>query len=46
MDAKQGYGVMTWSDGSVFKGCWVNGVQDGLGLMIFANGVMKAGIFK
>lgn len=37
---------MTWADGSVFKGSWDNGIQNGLGLMIFANGSKKAGFFK
>ena len=37
---------MTWADGSVYKGCWQNAIQSGLGLMTFANGVRKAGIFK
>ena len=46
MDVKQGYGVMTWGDNSVYKGCWVDGIQDGLGMMMFANGIKKAGIFK
>jgi len=37
---------MTWADGSQYKGYWENGVQNGLGIMIFANGVRKAGTFK
>lgn len=37
---------MTWGDGSVYKGTWVNGIQEGIGIMIFANGVKKAGVFK
>lgn len=37
---------MTWADGSIYKGSWQNGIQNGLGLMIFANGTKKAGIFK
>ena len=37
---------MTWADGSVFKGSWENGVQNGIGIMIFANGSKKAGFFK
>ena len=37
---------MKWGDGSVYKGTWVNGIQEGIGIMIFANGVQKAGVFK
>lgn len=37
---------MTWADGSVYKGTWDNGIQDGLGVMTFANGIKKAGTFK
>ena len=37
---------MPWADGSIYKGCWQNAIQSGLGLMTFANGVKKAGIFK
>jgi hypothetical protein len=37
---------MNWNDGSVYKGCWVNGIQEGLGIMSFANGTKRAGIFK
>ena len=37
---------MTWGDGSVYKGTWDNGVQNGLGIMKFANGLKKAGTFK
>ena len=29
---------MTWADGSVFKGTWENGIQNGIGIMIFVNG--------
>ena len=37
---------MIWADGSVYKGIWLNGIQEGLGLMVFAKGVTKAGIFR
>lgn len=37
---------MEWGDGAIYKGFWVNGVQNGLGLMKFANGLSKAGVFK
>ena len=30
----------------MFKGTWDNGVQNGIGLMVFANGSKKAGFFK
>jgi MORN repeat len=37
---------MTWADGSSYFGIWKDGIQNGLGIMIFASGVKKAGIFK
>ena len=37
---------MTWADGAIYKGFWVNGIQNGLGLMKFSNGLSKAGVFK
>lgn len=37
---------MTWGDGSVYKGTWENGIQNGLGIMVFANGLKKAGTFR
>lgn len=37
---------MIWGDGSVYKGTWENGIQNGLGVMVFANGLKKAGTFK
>jgi len=37
---------MYWADGSIYRGTWQKGVQNGLGIMIFANGTRKAGIFK
>ena len=37
---------MHWKDGSIYKGYWEKGVQSGLGIMTFNDGVRKAGIFK
>lgn len=37
---------MMWGDGSVYRGTWDNGVQNGIGLMTFNNGLQKAGVFK
>ena len=37
---------MHWSDGSIYRGFWENGVQNGLGLMIFKDGMRKAGFFE
>lgn len=37
---------MFWADGSIYRGLWDKGVQSGLGLMIFKDGVRKAGIFE
>lgn len=32
-DRKHGYGEMVWPDGSCFRGEWLAGVQNGLGIM-------------
>ena len=37
---------MYWVDSSIYRGMWDRGIQNGLGIMIFANGTRKAGIFK
>ena len=37
---------MYWVDGSIYKGHWEQGIQDGLGLMIFEDGTRKAGYFE
>ena len=37
---------MYWADGSIYRGTWEEGVQNGLGIMIFSNGTRKAGVFK
>jgi hypothetical protein len=37
---------MTWPDGSSYRGFWVNGIQNGLGLMTLANGRQYAGTFR
>ena len=36
---------MKWTDGSVYKGLWSKGVQNGVGLMIFSDGQTKVGFF-
>ena len=46
MDVKKGYGEMYWSDGTIYRGFWDNGLQHGVGLMIFKDGVRKAGFFE
>lgn len=37
---------MRWTDGSVYKGEWVNGVQHGKGEMRFSDGTTKKGLFE
>ena len=37
---------MYWADGSIYRGQWDRGIQNGLGIMIFSNGTRKAGIFR
>ena len=36
---------MRWVDGNTYKGYWEDGIQNGIGLMIFADGVQRAGFF-
>jgi len=43
---KKGYGEMYWADGSIYRGFWDFGLQSGIGLMIFKDGLRKAGFFK
>jgi len=37
---------MEWTDGSLYRGEWVNGVQHGKGEMRFADGTVKSGLFE
>ena len=37
---------MYWVDGSIYRGFWLEGQQHGLGLMIFKDGLRKAGFFE
>jgi len=37
---------MTWTDGSIYKGQWVKGIQHGWGKMSFPNGSVKDGYFE
>jgi hypothetical protein len=37
---------MYWTDGSIYKGYWLHGVENGLGLMIFPDGIKRAGLFE
>ena len=37
---------MKWTDGSIYQGEWVKGIQHGYGKMIFPNGVIKEGYFE
>ena len=34
---------MYWTDGSIYKGDWVNGIQHGKGIMTFPDGRIKDG---
>jgi hypothetical protein len=34
-DERNGYGEMYFTDGTVYKGNWVKGIQSGKGVMIF-----------
>ena len=37
---------MYWNDGTIYKGFWTEGVQNGIGLMIFKDGTRWAGFFN
>lgn len=37
---------MTWPDSSVYRGEWQQGVQEGLGIMVYPDGSQRAGLFK
>ena len=37
---------MYWNDGSVYKGQWKEGLQDGEGVLYMADGRIKEGIFS
>ena len=37
---------MYWADGSIYRGQWDQGMQNGLGIIILENGTSKAGIFR
>jgi len=37
---------MYWVDGSIYRGFWDRGLQCGVGLMIFKDGLRKAGFFQ
>jgi uncharacterized protein YodC (DUF2158 family) len=37
---------MKWTDGSIYTGNWVRGIQNGYGRMIFPDGTIKEGIFE
>jgi len=37
---------MTWTDGSSYEGEWVQGIQHGVGRMMFPDGTTKDGIFE
>ncbi len=36
---------MRWTDGSIYRGTWLRGVQHGLGIMLFPSGDKRCGLF-
>ena len=44
-DFRNGYGEMRWNDGSVYRGNWIKGKQDGYGEYT-RDGELYEGIFK
>ena len=37
---------MKWTDGSTYMGTWEDGIQDGVGVMIFPDDTRRAGTFE
>ena len=37
---------MLWTDGSIYEGEWVKGIQHGIGRIVFPDGSFKEGIFE
>jgi hypothetical protein len=37
---------MLWTDGSMYEGEWILGIQHGLGRMVFPDGSSKEGYFE
>ena len=35
-----------WTDGSMYEGEWINGIQHGKGMMVFPDGNVKVGLFE
>lgn len=33
-DKREGYGILTWTDGRCYKGFWKKGKQHGIGLLV------------
>lgn len=46
MDDREGFGEMTWVDGSFYTGQWELGVQHGYGRVVFPDGTIKEGYFE
>lgn len=43
---KEGYGIQTWPDGSVYEGDWLKNEANGKGKFIYANGDVYEGSWK
>jgi hypothetical protein len=37
---------MTWTDGSIYKGYWIRGIQNGQGVMTYPDGTILDGLFE
>jgi hypothetical protein len=37
---------MLWTDGSMYEGEWIRGIQHGIGRMVFPDGSAKEGYFE
>ena len=43
---REGFGDMTWKDGTRYIGQWKNDIQNGKGTLIFPDGSKKRGLFQ
>jgi hypothetical protein len=45
-DMREGFGEITWKDGTRYLGQWKSDIQNGKGTLIYPDGSKKRGIFQ
>ena len=45
MNKRHGFGKMTWDNGTSFEGFWREGLANGRGTLVHADGFTQIGIF-